>query len=71
MQKYFFKETTHTSITERLGSKPKLLFSVDIRNNDHELDLVKLKNELVDLKEFLKHYVVNISCGLSQYKFLY
>ncbi|PKC64117.1 hypothetical protein RhiirA1_537267 [Rhizophagus irregularis] len=56
MHKRVFNSTTKKTLNEKLKPKPTLLFSAN-----PEYDNLDLKEELIGLKEFLKHYVVNIS----------
>jgi hypothetical protein len=57
MHKYFFNGTTRKTLKDKLTPKPKLLFSANPTYDDN----LELEKELIGLKEFLKHYVVNIS----------
>ncbi|RGB29946.1 hypothetical protein C1646_765987 [Rhizophagus diaphanus] len=56
MHKRVFNSITKKILNEKLKPKPTLLFSAN-----PEYDNLDLKEELIGLKEFLKHYVVNIS----------
>ncbi|GET04901.1 hypothetical protein GLOIN_2v1792100 [Rhizophagus clarus] len=54
IHKYVFNGTTKKTLNDKLTPKPTILFSANSNN-------LELENELIGLKEFLKHYVVNIS----------
>ncbi|RHZ87346.1 hypothetical protein Glove_37g21 [Diversispora epigaea] len=62
MQKWFFKGVARDRLVKKLKlerSEPKIFSAGSRIDNDDEISL--LKNELIELKEFLKYYVVNIN----------
>ena len=65
MHKHVFKKTTKDILNDKLDPKPKFLLPIynnpQVHNNrELEEELFELKKELDGLREFLKHYVVNI-----------
>ena len=69
---YFFHDATHDVIQKKSGvDKPKQVFAVTIDNEDNNNrvkkndityeDIEDLREELNELKKFLKHYVVNVN----------
>ena len=65
---YFFHDATHDVVQRRSGvDNPRQVFAVTIDNEDNNNrvdisyeDIEDLREELNELKKFLKHYVVNV-----------